>query len=108
MSAAQLKKLKAAYRYASGPARRELHAMIRQLECPEERSGTAREAPSTGMRDGTAPAAVQTPPTASVGARAAAPLPDDIDKQIVAAAQGTAGSPPAAAGANSRRSGVDA
>jgi hypothetical protein len=48
---------------------------VRFQEYPERRSGTAREAPSTGMRDGTAPAAVQTPTAASVGAKPAASPP---------------------------------
>lgn len=39
----------------------------------KERSGTAREAPSTGMRAGTATEAVHTPPETSVGAQPAAP-----------------------------------
>jgi hypothetical protein len=41
-------------------------------EIPEGRSGTAREAPSTGMRDGTAAPAIQMRPPASVGVQPAA------------------------------------
>lgn len=46
----------------------------------EERSGT-RKVPSTGMRDGTAPATVQTSLAASVGVQPAAPPPStQLDK----------------------------
>lgn len=56
-------------------------------EYPEERSGTAREAPSTGMRDGTAAPAVQTPAPASVGVQAAAPHPSAAPQPALAAGE---------------------
>lgn len=70
-----------AWRYppaAQALAAAELRARIavarQQLQnYPEVRSGTAREAPSTGMRDGTASSGVHTPAAASVGVQPAAP-----------------------------------
>lgn len=81
----RLADLRTALKFATPQHRPAIQAMIDALlageraasegksEYPEGRSGTAREAPSTGMRDGTAPSAVHTSAVASVGVQPAAP-----------------------------------